>query len=104
MASASLMDSRFTRKWKVTHNKIYVEDEQYICGDGRDVEWLAVNSGRMWPGLVGDNWIKTRMASCCQYQLDRIAGGRLLAHGAGPRRDRHRSRIGMDGTTGKDGK
>jgi len=35
MASASLMDSRFSRKWKVTHNKIYVEDEQYICGDGR---------------------------------------------------------------------
>ena len=35
MALASLIDPKFNRRWKVTHNKIYVEDEQYICGDGR---------------------------------------------------------------------
>ena len=79
VALSSLIDSKFNRRWKVTHNKIYVEDEQYICGDGRDVEWLAVNSGRMWPGLVGDNWIKTRMASCCQHQLDRVVCRREAA-------------------------
>jgi len=35
VALSSLIDSKFNRRWKVTHNKIYVEDEQYICGDGR---------------------------------------------------------------------
>jgi len=64
VALSSLIDSKFNRRWKVTHNKIYVEDEQYICGDGRVA---GSQQQKDVAGLVGDNWIQTRMASCCQH-------------------------------------